>query len=307
MAKITARQLLENGVHFGHQTHRWNPKMKRYILTQKNGIYIIDLQQSIEHINKVYEFIKQTVAKGGDILFVGTKRQAQNVIAAQATRVGQPYINHRWLGGMLTNFGTISKRLSRLKELESIDFENANNVNSKGGKSTNTKKELLLLRREKEKLSNVLGGIRDMKRLPSAVWVVDINKEHLVIDEAHKLGIPVIAIADTNVDPESIDYLIAGNDDSISSIEFLTTIVGDAVAAGLVQRAVAPADDTTSNVTTSGQISGEDLPEWEKELLGLNNTDTSSSIAKNLDDEETAKEEKVLSKATKTTAKKETK
>ena len=181
MAVVTMRQLLESGVHFGHQTRRWNPKMKRFIMTERNGIYIIDLQQSLTYINDAYEFVRETVAHGGSVLFVGTKKQAQEPIADQATRVGMPYVNHRWLGGMLTNFNTISKRLTRLKELEEIDFDDV-------AGSGRTKKELLILQREKIKLEKTLGGIRSMQRVPSAVWIVDTKKEHLAVDEARKLG-----------------------------------------------------------------------------------------------------------------------
>jgi small subunit ribosomal protein S2 len=191
MAVVTMKQLLESGVHFGHQTRRWNPKMKRYILTERNGIYIIDLQQSLSYIDRAYEFVRSTVASGGAILFVGTKKQAQEAIAEQATRVGMPYVNQRWLGGMLTNFQTVNKRLQRLKELELIDFDDV-------AASGVTKKELLQKRREHDKLLKTLGGIRDMARVPAAVWIVDTKKEHLAVDEARKLKLPIIGILDTN-------------------------------------------------------------------------------------------------------------
>ena len=252
MAVVTMRQLLESGVHFGHQTRRWNPKMKRFILTERNGIYIIDLQQSLTYINEAYEFVKQTVAHGGTILFVGTKKQAQESIAEQATRVGMPYINHRWLGGMLTNFQTISKRLARLKELEALDFDN---VSASGY----TKKELLLLSREKAKLELVLGGIREMQKIPSAVWVVDTKKEHLAVDEARKLGLPVIAILDTNCDPDEVDYKIPGNDDAIRSVTLLTRVIADAVAEGLVARSQGKSGEAAATA--------EPMAEWERELL----------------------------------------
>ncbi len=227
---VTMKQLLESGVHFGHQTRRWNPKMKRYIFTERNGIYIIDLQQSLAYIDRAYEFIRETVAHGGTILYVGTKKQAQEAIAEQARRVGMPYVNQRWLGGMLTNFSTVYKRLQRLKELEEIDF---NDVAASGM----TKKELLGLKREKDKLDKTLGGIRDMARVPSAVWVVDTKKEHIAINEARKLGIPVVAILDTNCDPDEVNYPIPGNDDAIRSVALLTRVVADAVADGLMARA----------------------------------------------------------------------
>ena len=208
---VTMRQLLESGVHFGHQTRRWNPKMKRFILAERNGIYIIDLQQSLSFIDTAYEFIKETVAHGGSILYVGTKKQAQEAVAEQARRVGMPFVNQRWLGGMLTNFSTVFKRLQRLKELEEIDFDDV-------AGSGMTKKELLQLRRERDKLERSLGGIRDMARVPSAIWVVDTKKEHIAVSEARKLGIPVIAILDTNCDPDEVTYPIPGNDDAIRSV-----------------------------------------------------------------------------------------
>ncbi len=252
MAVVTMRQLLESGVHFGHQTRRWNPKMKRFIFTERNGIYIIDLQRSLTDIDRAYEFVKETVARGGSILFVGTKKQAQEPVAEQAARVGMPFVNQRWLGGMLTNFGTVHKRLQRLKELEEIDFDDV-------AGSSLTKKELLVLRREKDKLERSLGGIRDMAKVPSAVWVVDTKKEHLAVAEARKLKIPVVAILDTNCDPDEVDYGIPGNDDAIRSVALLTRVVADAVAEGLVAR--------HSDTTTDAPAPAEPLAEWERELL----------------------------------------
>jgi small subunit ribosomal protein S2 len=256
MAVVTMRQLLDSGVHFGHQTRRWNPKMKRFIFTERNGIYIIDLQQTLGYIDTAYDFVKETVAHGGSILFVGTKKQAQEAIADQATRVGQPYVNQRWLGGMLTNFQTISGRLARLKELEEIDFEDV-------ASSMYTKKELLILRREKEKLDRTLGGIRDMQRTPSAVWIVDTKKEHLAVDEARKLGIPVIAILDTNCDPDEVTHPVPGNDDSIRSVNLLTRVIADAVAEGLMTRHGVD-EGGEKNVSA---VDAEPLAEWEQELL----------------------------------------
>ena len=254
MAVVTMRQLLESGVHFGHQTRRWNPKMEPYILTERNGIYIIDLQESLKAIDTAYDFVKETVTRGGSVLFVGTKKQAQEAIAEQATRVGMPYVNHRWLGGMLTNFQTVSKRLSRLKELEQVDFDDV-------ASSSYTKKELLMQRRERDKLARTLGGIRDMAKIPSAVWVVDTVKEHLAVSEARKLNIPIIAILDTNSDPEEVDYGIPGNDDAIRSVGLLTRVIADAVADGLLARS-APKKDASA---TTDEI--EPLAEWERELL----------------------------------------
>jgi small subunit ribosomal protein S2 len=262
---VTMRQLLESGVHFGHQTRRWNPKMKRFIFTERNGIYIIDLQQSLQYIDRAYEFIRETVAHGGSVLYVGTKKQAQEAIAEQARRVGMPFVNQRWLGGMLTNFSTVYKRLQRLKELEEIDFEDV-------AGSSLTKKELLGLRRERDKLERSLGGIRDMSRVPSAIWVVDTKKEHIAISEARKLGIPVIAILDTNCDPDEVNYPIPGNDDAIRSVALLTRVVADAVADGLIARAGRAAGEEKPQ--GDGQLgAAEPLAEWERELLEGRSTD----------------------------------
>ena len=258
MAVVTMRQLIESGAHFGHQTKRWNPKMKRFIFTERNGIYIIDLTQTLGYIDRAYDFVKETVSHGGTIMFVGTKRQAQEAIVEQATRVGMPYVTERWLGGMLTNFQTVFKRLQRLKELELIE--------ATGGQTVLTKKEALVLSRERIKLQRTLGGIRDMTRTPSAVWIVDTNKEHLAVNEARKLGIPVVAILDTNCDPDIVDYKIPGNDDAIRSIQVLTRVIADAVAEGLMARAGASAN--ADDKPEPGQLGGDEpLPEWEKELL----------------------------------------
>ncbi|ADP79153.1 30S ribosomal protein S2 [Frankia sp. AgB1.9] len=255
MAVVTMRQLLESGVHFGHQTKRWNPKMKRYILTERNGIYIIDLQQTLSYIDRAYDFVKETVGHGGTVLFIGTKKQAQEAVEEQARRVGMPYVKERWLGGMLTNFSTVYKRLQRLKELEEIELT--------GGTEVRTKKEQLVLSREKTKLERTLGGIRDMSRVPSAVWVVDTKKEHIAVGEARKLNIPVVAILDTNCDPDEVDYPIPGNDDAIRSAALLTRVVADAVAAGLMSRAGASAADVKPDQIAAA----EPLAEWEQEVL----------------------------------------
>ncbi|UUN29453.1 30S ribosomal protein S2 [Streptomyces sp. FIT100] len=256
MAVVTMRELLESGVHFGHQTRRWNPKMKRFIFTERNGIYIIDLLQSLSYIDRAYEFVKETVAHGGSIMFIGTKKQAQEAIAEQATRVGMPYVNQRWLGGMLTNFSTVYKRLQRLKELEAIDFEDV-------AASGLTKKELLVLSREKAKLEKTLGGIREMQKVPSAVWIVDTKKEHIAVGEARKLHIPVVAILDTNCDPDEVDYKIPGNDDAIRSVTLLTRVIADAVAEGLIARSGVAAGDQKPG----DKAAGEPLAEWERDLL----------------------------------------
>ena len=251
MAVVTIRQLLDSGVHFGHQTRRWNPKVKRFILTERSGIHIIDLQQSLSYIDKAYEFVKETVAHGGTVLFVGTKKQAQEIIAEQATRVGQPYVNQRWLGGLLTNFQTVSKRLARMKELEELDYDDP-------AASGFTKKELLIKKRELDKLHKTLGGIRNLQKTPSAIWVVDAKREHLAVNEASKLGIPVIGILDTNADPDEFQYPIPGNDDAIRSVSLLTRIIADAAAEGLIQRHQPAAD---------AEEAAEPLAEWERELL----------------------------------------
>jgi small subunit ribosomal protein S2 len=256
---VSMKQLLESGVHFGHQTRRWNPKMKRFIFTERNGIYIIDLQQSLSYIDRAYEFVKETVAHGGSVMFIGTKKQAQEAIAEQATRVGMPYVNQRWLGGMLTNFQTVHGRLQRLKELEQLDFEDVPG-------SGMTKKELLVLRREKDKLTKTLGGIRDMSRIPSAVWIIDTKKEHIAVGEAHKLHIPVVAILDTNCDPDEVDYKIPGNDDAIRSVTLLTRVIADAVAEGLMARVRTQVEGDEK--PGDGQLAtDEPLAAWEQEIL----------------------------------------
>lgn len=262
MAVVTIRQLLDSGVHFGHQTRRWNPKVKRFVLAERSGIHIIDLQQSLSYIDKAYEFVKETVAHGGTILFVGTKKQAHEAIVNEATRVGQPYVAERWLGGLLTNFSTIGGRLQTMKELEQLDFEDP-------AKSGFTKKELLLKKRELDKLHKSLGGIRNLTKTPSAIWVVDTKKEHLAIDEAKKLGIPVVGILDTNCDPDELAYPIPGNDDAIRSVGLLTKIIADAVAEGLIARHQKPAE-------------GEDaspMAEWERELLEAGQAEAAAATA----------------------------
>jgi len=265
MPVVTMRQLLNSGVHFGHQTRRWNPKMKRFILTERNGIYIIDLQQSLSYIDRAYEFVKATVAHGGTVLFVGTKKQAQEAISEQATRVGQPYVNHRWLGGMMTNFQTVAKRIQRMKELEEINFEDV-------AASGHTKKELLLLKRELTKLESNLGGIRNLNKVPSVIWIVDTKKEHLAIDEAKKLNIPVVAILDTNCDPDEVDFPIPGNDDAIRSVNILTRVIADAVAEGLIAR-------NAKATGTDEAAAAEPLAEWERELLETSNTEAAEAPA----------------------------
>jgi small subunit ribosomal protein S2 len=224
MSIVSMKQLLEAGVHFGHQTRRWNPKMKEYIFTERNGIYIIDLQKTVKKIEEAYEFVKNLSAEGGYILFVGTKKQAQESIQDEAQRCSMYYVNQRWLGGMLTNFKTIRKRIDRLHELEKMEEEGIFEVLPK--------KEVLNLRHEKERLEKNLGGIKDMTELPQAIFIVDPRKERIAIQEARKLQIPIIAIVDTNCDPDEVDYIIPGNDDAIRAVKLLTEKMADAVIEG---------------------------------------------------------------------------
>jgi small subunit ribosomal protein S2 len=218
------KQLLEAGVHFGHQTRRWNPKMKRFIFGERNGIYIVDLQQTLERIDTAYRFVRNEVSNGGTVLFVGTKKQAQEPIQQQATRSGMPYINYRWLGGMLTNFQTVHSRVTKLRELE-------RQVQS-GETEAMPKKEALKITRELTKLERNLGGIRNLEKLPNAIFVIDTKKEHIAVTEANRLGIPVIAVVDTNCDPDVIDLVIPGNDDAIRSANLMSRIIADAVIEG---------------------------------------------------------------------------
>ncbi len=221
MSVISMKQLLEAGVHFGHQTRRWNPKMAPYIYTERNGIYIIDLQKSVGMVDTAYKAISDTVADGGTILFVGTKKQAQDAIKAEAERCGMYYVNERWLGGMLTNFKTIQSRIKRLKEIEAMEAD--------GTFEVLPKKEVIALKKEWEKLEKNLGGIRDMKKIPDAIFVVDPKKERICILEAKNLGIPLIGIADTNCDPDELDYVIPGNDDAIRAVKLIVGKMADAV------------------------------------------------------------------------------
>ena len=221
MSVISMKQLLEAGVHFGHQTRRWNPKMAPYIFTERNGIYIIDLQKSVGMVDNAYKAVSDIVADGGTILFVGTKKQAQDAVKSEAERCGMYYVNERWLGGMLTNFKTIRSRIERLKEIERMEADGTFDVLPK--------KEVIGLKKEKSKLEKNLGGIKDMKRLPDAIFVVDPKKERICIQEAHILGIPLIGIADTNCDPEELDYVIPGNDDAIRAVKLIVATMADAV------------------------------------------------------------------------------
>ena len=221
MSVISMKQLLEAGVHFGHQTRRWNPKMAEYIYTERNGIYIIDLQKSVGMVDTAYNAVKDIVANGGNILFVGTKKQAQDSIKTEAERCGMYYVNERWLGGMLTNFKTIQTRIKRLKEIEAMAEDGTFDVLPK--------KEVIGLKKEWEKREKNLGGIKEMKKIPDAIFVVDPKKERICIQEAHTLGIPLIGIADTNCDPEELDYVIPGNDDAIRAVKLIVSTMADAV------------------------------------------------------------------------------
>ncbi len=224
MSVVSMRQLLEAGMHFGHQTRRWNPKMRPYIFTERNGIHIIDLRQTLEQVEKSYNLVRDAVADGGTVLFVGTKKQAQGAVEEAANKAGMPYVNHRWLGGMLTNFQTIHKRILYMLELEQME--------TSGEMESLPKKERLRLRRELEKLHTVLGGVRDMKRPPDAVFVIDVITEHIAVAEAKRLGIPLIAIVDTNCDPDYVDIVIPGNDDAIRTILLISDVIAEAAKDG---------------------------------------------------------------------------
>ena len=287
MAVVTMRELLDAGVHFGHQTRRWNPKMRRFIFTDRNGIYIIDLQQTLTYIDEAYEFVKETVAHGGTILFVGTKKQAQEPIQEEAQRVGMPYVTHRWLGGMLTNFQTVSKRIGRMKELQAMDA-------AEDGYAGRGKKEVLMLTRERIKLERVLGGIADMTKAPSALWIVDTNKEHIAISEAAKLRIPVVAILDTNCDPDEVDFPIPGNDDAIRSISLITRLIADAVVEGRGEEAAPGERPVPPAVEEAQMVEEEPVSAGEPEAEAL---EEAASAAPEASGEEEAAEEQAASQA----------
>lgn len=224
MAVVSMKQLLEAGVHFGHQTRRWNPKMAKYIFTERNGIYIIDLQKTVKMMEQAYAAVREMAANGGTVLFVGTKKQAQEAVKEEAIRSNQFFVNHRWLGGTLTNFGTIRKRIERLHELERMAED--------GTFEVLPKKEVILLKKEQAKLEKFLGGIKHMKKLPDALFIVDPRKERIAVAEARKLNIPIISIVDTNCDPDEVDYLIPGNDDAIRAVRLFTGKIADAILEG---------------------------------------------------------------------------
>src|SRR5438309_8577715 len=224
MSVVTMRELLEAGVHFGHQTRRWNPKMRRFIFTERGGIYIIDLQQTLDLLEEAHGFARNLAERSGSVLFVGTKKQAQTAVEEQAKRVGMPYVNHRWLGGLLTNWRTISSRIDRLHELRRL--------NEEGQLELLPAKERIAMGAELEKLEENLGGVADMKRQPDAIFIVDLRKEQLAVREARRLGLPILALVDTNCDPDEADYVIPGNDDAIRSCDLIVRVVADAIEAG---------------------------------------------------------------------------
>lgn len=253
MAIISMKKLLEAGVHFGHQTRRWNPKMAEYIFTERNGIYIIDLQKTSDKVDQAYNFVKEVVSNGDEVLFVGTKKQAQESTRAEAARSGMHYVSQRWLGGMLTNYSTIRKRIDRLNELKTMEED--------GTFALLTKKEVFKLKNEADRLEKFLGGIKNMDKLPGALFVVDPRKERIAVQEARILGIPVIAIVDTNCDPDEIDYVIPGNDDAIRAVKLLTATMADAVLEG--KQGVQMTDE---DVGEDDEVSDEELEKVEEEL-----------------------------------------
>ncbi|MDD3751177.1 MAG: 30S ribosomal protein S2 [Tissierellia bacterium] len=253
MSIISMKKLLEAGVHFGHQTRRWNPKMAEYIFTERNGIYIIDLQKTSDKVDQAYNFVKEVVSNGDEVLFVGTKKQAQESTRAEAARSGMHYVSQRWLGGMLTNYSTIRKRIDRLNELKTMEED--------GTFALLTKKEVFKLKNEADRLEKFLGGIKNMDKLPGALFVVDPRKERIAVQEARILGIPVVAIVDTNCDPDEIDYVIPGNDDAIRAVKLLTATMADAVLEG--KQGVQMTDE---NVEEDDEVSDEELEKVEEEL-----------------------------------------
>ena len=287
MSVISMKQLLEAGVHFGHQTRRWNPKMDRYIFTQRNGIYIIDLQKTVKKLDEAYNFAKQIAEDGGSILFVGTKKQASDAIKEEAIRCGMPFVNARWLGGMLTNFKTIRKRIARLAQLKEMS-EN-------GTFDLLPKKEVLKLNLQIEKLEKFLGGIVDMKKQPAAMFIVDPKKERIAVAEAHKLNIPIIAIVDTNCDPDEIDYVIPGNDDAIRAVKLITAAMADAVIEGNQgQENVVPSEneELTEEKVEDKEVKAEEKSEAKKPAKKA----TAKKTVKKSEDKELA-EEKPVKKA----------
>ncbi len=257
---VSLKALLETGVHFGHQSRKWNPKMKPYIFTKRNGIHIIDLQQTVVTVNEVYDLVRDTVARRGTVLYVGTKRQAQETVASEAERVGMPYVNTRWLGGTLTNWKTIKQRIDTLKRLEA--------ANAEGGFEELTKKERLLIERKIARLQLRLGGLRSMERLPSLMFVVDVRREQTAVKEANIMKIPVIALVDTNCDPDMIDFVIPSNDDAIRAIKLLTSVISDAVNEGVNMRKAYGSDVEVAGVTDAGYAGAMDEGALDEAYLG---------------------------------------
>lgn len=265
MSVISMKQLLEAGVHFGHQTRRWNPKMKPYIFTERNGIYIIDLQKTVKMIDSAYNFVKEAAADDGVVLFVGTKKQAQDAIEEEAVRAGQYYVNHRWLGGTLTNWDTIQSRIKRLKELKKMAED--------GSFDVLPKKEVALLNKQREKLERFLGGIEDMPRIPDVVFIVDPHKEQIAVKEAQKLNIPIVAMVDTNTDPDDIDVIIPSNDDAIRAVRLITAKMADAVIEGQQgqdNQAQPAAEEATE---APAEVTGESLEDLKATVEGSKNED----------------------------------
>lgn len=257
MSVVTMKQLLEAGVHFGHQTRRWNPKMKEYIFTERNGIYIIDLQKTVKQLNDAYMFVRDLAAEGKEILFVGTKKQAQDSIKEEVTKCSMPYVNVRWLGGMLTNFRTIRRRIDRLNQLRAMEED--------GTFELLPKKEVMKLRAEIERLEKFLGGIQNMKRLPAALFVVDPRKEKIAVAEARKLGIPIVAIVDTNCDPDEIDVIIPGNDDAIRAVKLITSIIASAVIEGRQgEQLISTPSESEAKAEPEAEAQSETQPESEE-------------------------------------------
>ncbi|HJA22769.1 30S ribosomal protein S2 [Limosilactobacillus coleohominis] len=258
MSVVSMKQLLEAGVHFGHQTRRWNPKMEPYIFTERNGIYIIDLQKTVKMIDSAYDYVKNVAADGGIVLFVGTKKQAQDSIEEEATRAGQYYVNHRWLGGTLTNWKTIQSRINRLKELKKMSEDGTFDVLPK--------KEVSVLTKQREKLERFLGGIEDMPRIPDVIYIVDPHKEQIAVREAHKLHIPIVAMVDTNTDPDDVDVIIPSNDDAIRAVRLITSKMADAVIEGKQGQDEQKASD--DDVADNAEVSEDSLKDLKKNVEG---------------------------------------
>ena len=258
MSVVSMKQLLEAGVHFGHQTRRWNPKMEPYIFTERNGIYIIDLQKTVKMIDSAYDYVKNVAADGGIVLFVGTKKQAQDSIEEEATRAGQYYVNHRWLGGTLTNWKTIQSRINRLKELKKMSEDGTFDVLPK--------KEVSVLTKQREKLERFLGGIEDMPRIPDVIYIVDPHKEQIAVREAHKLHIPIVAMVDTNTDPDDVDVIIPSNDDAIRAVRLITSKMADAVIEGKQGQDEQKASD--DDVADNAEVSEDSLKALKKNVEG---------------------------------------